>query len=493
MVANERERHECIIEEVRQALKMAQDVPSTLKFSKMSHMMHSRRGFSKVGTRLPLLKRVVDFDDQGSAVWVEPDVTMEELVKATLHRGMIPAVVPEFKNITVGGAIVGTALESSSFAHGQFNDICEEYELLCDDGTLLRCTPRQHSDIFYGVVGSFGSLGRVTLAKVRLFPAKKYVRLQYHVVESVSEAVETLQQQCLAQPTSEFLEAMVISDDRVVVMSGRQTDEEHLVSGVQMVGLTAPWAPWFCQHVLQQAERQNAVDLIPLVDYLFRYDRAAFWMGQFTTSFHALWRYLLECCLSSPTLPRVFKNIFQQHGTSLQPNVFFRSLLAWKLSSKSLYRMLRKLPEDTFAKIFLVQDYYIPTAQVSTFYQFLKDNVHIYPLWLCPLRGTTALQILSPHFLKKKSQFPKPDFINVGVYGVPKDGKDVKEVTRELEILTDQLGGRKMLYGTNYYSENSFWKIYDRNIYQQLRRSCHVNDDHSPLYERIQSSKNYSP
>jgi hypothetical protein len=51
-------------------------------------------------------------------VTVQARCTFEALVQATLPYGYIPAVVPEFVTITVGGAIVGAALESSSFRHG---------------------------------------------------------------------------------------------------------------------------------------------------------------------------------------------------------------------------------------------------------------------------------------------------------------------------------------------------------------------------------------
>ena len=48
-------------------------------------------------------------------VRAQAKVTMEQLVQSTLPHGVIPAVVPELKAITVAGAIVGAALESSSF------------------------------------------------------------------------------------------------------------------------------------------------------------------------------------------------------------------------------------------------------------------------------------------------------------------------------------------------------------------------------------------
>ena len=50
---------------------------------------------------------------------LEPGITMEEMVNYALENGVIPLVVPEFPGISVGGAISGAALESSSFRYGQ--------------------------------------------------------------------------------------------------------------------------------------------------------------------------------------------------------------------------------------------------------------------------------------------------------------------------------------------------------------------------------------
>ena len=52
--------------------------------------------------------------------------------------GLVPKVVPEFRKITVGGALMGGAMESSSFAHGTFGDTISACELLLSNGTRGR-------------------------------------------------------------------------------------------------------------------------------------------------------------------------------------------------------------------------------------------------------------------------------------------------------------------------------------------------------------------
>src|SRR5664279_6298196 len=67
------------------------------------------------------LNEVLSIDAKNKTAIVEPNVPMDELVKATLRHGLIPPIVMEFPGITVGGAIQGNGGESSSFKWGAFN------------------------------------------------------------------------------------------------------------------------------------------------------------------------------------------------------------------------------------------------------------------------------------------------------------------------------------------------------------------------------------
>lgn len=49
------------------------------------------------------LNRVLKFDESKKTVLVEPNVSMDQLVDATLEQGFLPKVVMELPNITVGG------------------------------------------------------------------------------------------------------------------------------------------------------------------------------------------------------------------------------------------------------------------------------------------------------------------------------------------------------------------------------------------------------
>lgn len=70
------------------------------------------------------LKHITKIDSREQVAYVEPNVTMEELIRAALEYGLTVPVVPELKGITVGGAVMGMAGESGSHRWGCFNDSC---------------------------------------------------------------------------------------------------------------------------------------------------------------------------------------------------------------------------------------------------------------------------------------------------------------------------------------------------------------------------------
>src|SRR5208337_3630081 len=110
---------------------------------------------------------------------VEGMTTYEELADETLKFGLLPTVVPQLKTITIGGAVSGIGIESSSFKYGLVHETIEEMEVLLGDGSAILCSPTQGPDLFYGFPNSYGTLGYVLRLKVKLILAKKYVKLTH--------------------------------------------------------------------------------------------------------------------------------------------------------------------------------------------------------------------------------------------------------------------------------------------------------------------------
>lgn len=123
------------------------------------------------------LNHVIRVDPDRHIALVEPNVSMDQLVEATLKYGLVPPVVPEFPGITVAGAFSGTAGESSSFKHGFFDACVNCIEIILGNGTKRHASPTEASDLFYSAAGAFGTLGVITGLELQLKPTSQNIEV----------------------------------------------------------------------------------------------------------------------------------------------------------------------------------------------------------------------------------------------------------------------------------------------------------------------------
>ena len=84
--------------------------------------------------------------------WVEVEgmTPYVKLVDAMLAQGLMPAVVPQLKSITIGGAAAGVGIEATSFKYGLVHETLQELEILLPDGRMVLATPdNDYRDLFY--------------------------------------------------------------------------------------------------------------------------------------------------------------------------------------------------------------------------------------------------------------------------------------------------------------------------------------------------------
>ena len=83
----------------------------------------------------------------------------------------MPLVVPQLKTITLGGAVAGLGIESTSFRHGLPHESVREMEILTGAGEVVTATPDgEHADLFRGFPNSYGTLGYALRLVIDLQP-----------------------------------------------------------------------------------------------------------------------------------------------------------------------------------------------------------------------------------------------------------------------------------------------------------------------------------
>ncbi|KAF2101204.1 FAD-binding domain-containing protein [Rhizodiscina lignyota] len=397
------------------------------------------------------LSNVLNVNTESKTALVEPNVPMDALVDATLKYGLLPPVVMEFPGITAGGGFAGIGGESSSFKHGYFDLSIRSIEIVLGNGDIITASTSSNRELLEGAAGSMGTLGVVTLLEIELIPAGKYVQLTYHSVRSAGEAVQTVLRET-QKSENDFVDGIMLSATSGVIMAGCLTDTpNHSVSRFARAR-----DEWFYIHASKQFQSSPSSSkppqtvTIPMKDYLFRYDRGAFWMA----------RHVFKYFWFAP-FDRVSR--------------FFLDPL---LHTRPMYQAMH---ESGHYEKYIIQDLGVPVSNAEEFLDYVDKELGISPLWLCPLKpgyGTEWLRRKGWSIGQKESEGAseaKELVFNVGVWGpAPEKHEDLVKVNRSIERKIRELDGIKWPYSQYFYSEEEFWDIYDREMYDELRRKWHA-------------------
>src|SRR3954453_20982990 len=119
--------------------------------------------------------------------------TYEHLVDATLPHGFMPLVVPQLKTITLGGAVTGLGIESTSFRNGLPHESVLEMDVLTGAGEIVTASAtNEHRDLFFGFPNSYGSLGYALRLKIELEPVHPFVHLRHVRFADVDDCAATI-------------------------------------------------------------------------------------------------------------------------------------------------------------------------------------------------------------------------------------------------------------------------------------------------------------
>jgi delta24-sterol reductase len=379
------------------------------------------------------LNNVLAIDVESRIAVVQPNVPMDVLVRETLKVGLLPPVVMEFPGITVGGGFVGTAGESSSFKYGFFDRTVLEVEVVLANGQVATASEETNQELFEGLRGSFGTLGVLTLVKLRLIKAEQNVEITYHPTTSIDHAMHRLQQETQKEGI-DYIDGILFSKFSGVIVTARLTSN----SALPLRRFARPWNEWFWIHAksLVATPGENpASELVPIQDYLFRYDRGAFWTGMYA-----------------------FRHFFVPF-TRLT-----RFLLDYFMHTRIMYHALHA---SGHTDRYIIQDIAFPASKAGRFVEWVDEVLAIYPLWLCPLRADGRSSMGHARELKQHGEEP---YINVGVWGpYPSEESAYVRMNRSLENKVMELGGLKWLYGRVFHTESEWWDIYDKEEYDALR------------------------
>lgn len=402
--------------------------------------------------RTPAAARRLDVRDFNNVLSVDPARGIVEaegmtpyvkLVDECLKHGVMPAVVPQLKSITLGGAATGCGIESSSFRYGLVHETVQALEILLSDGEVITCTPtNEHQDLFYGFPNSYGTFGYALKVTANVVPVKRYVELTHIRHHDPVAYFADLAARC--ETEVDFVDGTIFSPGEMYITLGRFTD-------------AAPYtSDYTYERIYYRSIRERTTDFLTTVDYLWRWDTDWFWCSK-------------NLLAQNPLIRRLY-------GRERLNSITYTKIMRWNSRAKLTHRLHRLLGLHTES---VIQDVEIPIDRCPEFFDFYFKTIRLTPVWVCPTRA-----------FRKDASFdlyrmdPERLYVNFGFWDVIRGRKRLPAgfYNRQVERQVAELGGMKSLYSDSYYSPGEFWRLYNKPAYDALKRKYDPHGLFKDLY-----------
>ena len=427
-------------------VRMVQDrAGRDIRLEKETSNLFRERTRQRSGIDVTAFQHVLSVDPESRVIDTEGMVTYEKLADAALLHGLMPAVVPQLKSITIGGAVGGIGIESSSFRYGLPHETVLEMEVLLGSGDVILCTPNnEHRDLFYGLANSYGTLGYILRLKIKGIPVKPFVRLTHIKCHGARDFFTRLADAC--EGSSNFVDGVVFSPSEHVLVLGEFCDEAPYTSDYTYLD------------IFYQSIRNRSEDYLTVRDYLWRWDTDWFWCSKNLHVQNGFMRRLL--------------------GPGRLNSISYQKVMRWN-TRVGLTRTINRL--TGIHRESVIQDVDIPIENAPAFLAFFERTIGIRPVWICPARHARDGGDY-PLFPMRADTL----YVNFGFWDGVKTRQEHPKghFNRLIEKEVARLGGIKSLYSESFYERDEFEGIYGGEAYKNLKRRYDPKDQLKDLYEK---------
>jgi FAD/FMN-containing dehydrogenase len=419
---------------------------------KTSNLFRPRAASDAPGLDVSGLGGVISIDPDAQTADVQGMCTYEDLVDATLPHGFIPYVVPQLRTITLGGAVSGLGIESTSFRSGLPHESVVEMDIFTGAGEVVTTTPGE--PLFDTFPNSYGSLGYATRLRIKLERVPSYVSLRHVRFDDVG---------LLSKTISQIMETKEYDGVRVDGLDGTAFQPGEYYLTLATWSDAAPTTPSdytgrriYYRSIQQLATSGVGRDLLTMHDYLWRWDTDWFWCSRAFGAQHPLVRRVW---------PRKYK----------RSDVYYRMVQLDQRFHVGAWLDRRKgNPEGER----VVQDVEIPVERLPEFLDWFDAEVGMRPVWLCPL---VAHEKWPSYPLE-----PGRTYVNAGFWGTVHVGPEAPDAPRNraIEAKVHDLDGHKSLYSDSFYDKETFDRLYDGPHLAAVKRRYDPDDRFISLYDK---------
>ncbi len=438
-------RHDAAVERLHASYAaLGPDQP--VRLAKPTTNLFRGRQAAATGLDVSGLAGVLRVDAETLTADVQGMCTYEDLVAATLPHGLMPYVVPQLRTITLGGAVSGLGIESTSFRSGLPHESVVEMDVFTGAGEVVTTQPGD--DLFDTFPNSYGSLGYATRIRIRLEQVQAYVELRHLRFDDEQQLADTI---------VEIVEARSHDGVRVDGLDGVVfAPSEAYLTLATWSDRPGPTSDYTGSQVYYRSLQQRETDRLTIHDYLWRWDTDWFWCSRAFGAQH-------------PVLRRLWPRRWRRS------DVYMRMLgldRRFDIADRLDRRAGRPMRER------VIQDVEIPVERLAEFLAWFDEEVGMRPVWLCPVVATRSWPTypLDPGRL----------YVNVGFWGTVHVGPEAVDAPRNraIEAVVHELGGHKSLYSEAFYDRATFDSLYDGANLARVKKQYDPDDRLTSLYDK---------
>ena len=391
----------------------------------------------------------------------ESSVSVGQINRKTIPKKKMVPSLPEGDNFTVGGCLGGLALGSNSYIHGFFNNNVIDFDIVLGNGDIVRNVSKSnHSDLYYGIGGTYGTMGIITRVKMKLIDCETYVKINYLHYKSFNEFYSNFSSK-IKEQNDDFIEAFVNSKDDFTIVCANFVKEVRKEDILVIKDKSILKQRHMC--IYAQIANKKDSNYLRLVDYLERYSYSAFW-GHYLYTPYKLRDYLYAGLVYS-LIPR--KMI---QGDGLNIGKYFLAA----------NQIVGDYARDEHV---LTTDIGVPLSNLEKALELVDDMTKTYPLWICPSKDNYHPEKI---FCTRKKDLCDDDMIiDVGIYGIKNTNINSKIINQTFEKFSFANGVFKGFFSTCYFDYKECWNHFDKVRYDKLREKYYANKRFMDIYEKI--------
>ena len=395
----------------------------------------------------------------------ESAVTIGKVNRTTISKKRIVPSLPEGDNFTVGGCLAGLGLGSSSYTYGFFSDNVIDFDIVLGSGEIIKNVSRtKNSDLYYGIPGTYGTMGIITRVKVKLIPCEKYVKINYLHYTSFDNFYDDFKD-IINNKKYDFIEAFANKkeDYTIVAADFVKKVESEKISIIKDKDILKQ------RHLSIYAQIANKKEYTYLrtLDYLERYSYSAFW-GHYLYTPYKIRDYAYAGLMYS-LMPSKILDSSPGEG---RYNI-----------SKYFHAANHIVGDYARDEHVLATDIGVPFSKLKEAMDLTDEMTDTYPRWICPIKIEHHSDKI---FCTKKPELCKDDIVfDLGIYGIKNTKISSKKINQAFEKFSFDNGMFKGFFSTCYFTYEDFWNQFNKEKYDKIRKKYSAEDNFMDIFDKI--------